>query len=466
MSGERRGLLAHVVALAAGEGVTRLLGLLVAIYLARTLGSDAFGRWEFAVSLIVYFQILAVAGLDTVGIRAIAQGHGNAMAELIGLRLMLAAGCAAVAVLVSRLLPDGETGSLVLRLSVALLPAAASLRWLFLARESGVTVAIVDAVGQAALLVLVWILVRSLADVGLVPWARVAAEALACGAFAVLYVRRAEIPRPAFDPRRALDVLRGAVPVGLTSLLGQALFNADVLLLGLLGFLGEVGYYAAAYRLPAALVVLAGTYFVATFPSLARDYAAREATTEPPSAAPIAVLLGVTVPLALLVRELAEPIVTIVYGAEFAAAAAPLRLLILTAPVVVIRPFFRNRLLATHQEVAGLYHVATAAALNVGLNLVLIPRFGMLGAAIAAVASEVTLSAAAMIRVRRTIGPLGALRAAVPSLVAGAVMALVLALVATSTPVRVAAALGAYLGVLVVMRNVANAFLRRHRTAR
>jgi O-antigen/teichoic acid export membrane protein len=202
---------------------------------------------------------------------------------------------------------------------------------------------------------------------------------------------------------RALD--RGAVPsqagrllrFSLPLVFGGVLFDfaerIDILMIGLFRDEAQVGVYAVGSALARALLLLVAS----TMPvvgTLAAEAVGRG------SAEDIARIhrtvtrwmLFFTAPLAAGLLLFPEEAVTLLFGREYAAAAGTLRVLViaylsgvLAGPVGLLL----NTMGKTHWTLANM---AVRTAVNVALNLVLIPRFGILGAAWGTVASLVIAS--------------------------------------------------------------------------
>lgn len=108
--------------------------------------------------------------------------------------------------------------------------------------------------------------------------------------------------------------------------------------------------------------------------------------------------------LAAILALLSGPIISLIFGETYAPSAAPLSILILghvasalCGPIVVV-------LNMTGHERVTLIGVSVGTFLNVLLNFALIPRLGMVGAAIASVASFVIWNVLLCIQLRRTTG--------------------------------------------------------------
>lgn len=78
-----------------------------------------------------------------------------------------------------------------------------------------------------------------------------------------------------------------------------------------------------------------------------------------------------------------------VFGAEYAASALPLRILIWSVVAAWTRTVSTYSLIALHQQRFVLRTTAWSAGVNLGLNALLIPRWGMAGAATATLATEI-----------------------------------------------------------------------------
>jgi O-antigen/teichoic acid export membrane protein len=455
-SAQRR-LLPHVLALAAGDGLTRALVAVGWIYLARVLGGPGLGALEFTLGVLAYFQLATTAGLDWTGMRSIAQGRPAALAarELTVLRLALASASFALLLAVAWALPQPGVGRLLACYGVLLFSGAASLRWAFLAEERGQAVAVLGVLGQLFFLAGIVVLVRGPDDLGRLPWIQLASELLVVGGLAVGFRRALASPAPPSPPRPWTGLLRESLPIGLTQMFGQAIFNADVILLGFLGYLAQVGYYAAAYRIVTLLQVIPTAYFTAIFPALARSHGSRR--SPPGSDLPRRTAyyaLAASMPVALVLVDCSGWIVELLFGSSFRASAAPLRWLAWSLPAVTFRAVFRNLLLTSHQEVTNLLLSFLTALFNVVLNLALIPPFGIVGAAVATLASEMLLLGAAAWRVRASLGPLGILRPSVGPLVASAAMAAILSVAPGGAVPRLALAGVGYWLALAVSRRV------------
>jgi O-antigen/teichoic acid export membrane protein len=207
--------------------------------------------------------------------------------------------------------------------------------------------------------------------------------------------RRAWGPlRPSLDRAVLRDLVPAALPFAGAAAVAVVLTYFDLVLVGLWLGSAAAGLYGAAYRVLWLPTMLLTTYLTALRPSVARRSAAEPA---PPwrvlgGSAPLAVALGLAAAAAGI--ALAPAIVEILFGPPYRDAVAPLRILLVSFAFLVISRHHRLVLVASGRQATDLRIMAGAAALNVGLNVWLVPRAGLVGAAMANVASEAAILAA------------------------------------------------------------------------
>jgi O-antigen/teichoic acid export membrane protein len=197
------------------------------------------------------------------------------------------------------------------------------------------------------------------------------------------------------EPPRLLQLLRDAWPVGLTVLLAVVYLKLDSVLLGVFSRQEEVGLYGAAYR-PIEYLILASSVLIhPVFPLLARWQGVDARRFKAVFQGGTTALLAVLLPVPVIVCLVADPLVRLLYAPEFAAAAAPLRLLSVAMVFVTFAVWQDFTLLSIGRQRITLAYGAVGVGLNIALNLVLIPQAGAVGAAWAALATGVVFSASA-----------------------------------------------------------------------
>lgn len=376
----------------------RVLRLVVALgitfLIARHLGVAAFGLLTTAQAIVALAGPLIVLGLDQICVRELVL-RPEQRQVILGTTAFLqlaGGGFAALACIACALLLRGEVpGLLPFLLILAIQPllqwpatgeyalradsrnpliaagrTAATLAWL------GTAVFLLKA--GAPPLAFAWLAV---ADLGLLALVQLAFLGMASHPIRIT-VSRAQ----------AATLLRDSWPLVLSGLAVVVYMRTDQVMLA--GMLGEeaVGTYAAAARISEAWYVLPTTVAYVLGPALLRlgdpnapGYlkALFSATRK---------LVGLTLVAALGVTAGAGWIVTTIYGSAYADAAPVLALHFWSAIFVTLGVLQSLWFVATNQTRISFYRTLTGAAVNVFLNLLLIPAYGAVGAALATLVAQ------------------------------------------------------------------------------
>ena len=185
-----------------------------------------------------------------------------------------------------------------------------------------------------------------------------------------------------------ITLAKAALPFGMAGFFVKVYSYADSLLIRQYFGHVAVGQYAVAYKVTYALQFLPLVFVAALYPAMSADFAAgkyKELRGSFKNA--LRVMMIASVPLSALLSALAQPIIMNFYGKLYAGAIAPMVVL----PWVLIPIFLDfpvgSLLNATHRSMLKTTSMGMTMVVNVVLNLVLVPKFGPLGAAYAGVIS-------------------------------------------------------------------------------
>ena len=349
-----------------------------------------YGIVGVAMAMLLYFTRLADAGLDLVGMREIAANRAGAapvVQSVLGFRILLSLGLAAILAAAALIWLPRPDGVVVAVFAVTLIPVGVSTRFVHLGFENGGFSAMGRVAAEALILILLLVLVHRPDDVLRVPLAQL----LGYGAGAVLlawWMREYGIaPRPRLDWEVLRPLLRRSMHVVAAALLGLIAYNSDLIILRYTHGAEVAGYYAAAY-MPLSLAINVGiAYRVSLLPALAR-LAPTPDRQHGLYQTSIAHVFALVTPAAVAGTLLASAAIAFVFGAEYAPAGPVLQLLIWAIPLAQLREPPTAALVAARREDRLLHQNAAGTVLNLALNFTLIPRYGMFGAAIATIATE------------------------------------------------------------------------------
>jgi O-antigen/teichoic acid export membrane protein len=184
------------------------------------------------------------------------------------------------------------------------------------------------------------------------------------------------------------NMLRPAFALAAAHGLSLMNYNLDSILLGILKGPIEVGWYAAAYKPVTAAIAIPISYFSGLFPALSRTWAAGHKQFQIMITRSLNLTAIFAMPLGVGGSFLAEPMIYGLFGPDYSNSVPALQILCWSAVLITLRGNFRHSLNAAGRHRMDLLCAAAAVALNLILNLYLIPQFGIVGAAAATLASE------------------------------------------------------------------------------
>lgn len=367
----------------------RAIGFIATAYLARSLGPAAFGIVGFAYALAGYFSLTIHQGFLDIGSREVSRNPDRATA-LAGsgtlVRLILAAGLFAALAVMALVLDKPTTVKLaVVLMGLSTFSQALDTSWVFKGLERNRPVGMALIIGQSLYLAVVLTAVHGPTDVLFVPSAMVLGEFSAALLLGFTLVRFGGIR---FNIRDGLDLLKASGFPTLGIIFRSLMFTFDVVLIGFL--LGDVavGVYTASYRIIFLLLAICIAIKAAYLPSITRaaDSDNRELSTVASRSVELSSVIGFPAVVGGIV--LAIPLLTAVFGADYVEGARALQLLLVSIGFVFLSEPLHNVFVASHKLKQETAIIGMAATVNVLLNIVLIPKYGIMGAAIATAAAE------------------------------------------------------------------------------
>ena len=423
---ETQRALRNVSALTLATVVSKGLLFLWQLVLARYLGEVGYGTYGAVGAFIAIGAAISAFGTGPIIIREVAR-RPRLAGDYLGVTLWLRSGLALLAwLLLNAFAPlagyDLEIRNLLALASLSLLVDT----WgnlcyeILLAQERMRTSSLVTVLHMLLLLALASL---ALASGGGLVGLYLATIAAGLARAAMLW---AQVLRSGVRPARMRgDLLRsllvGSVPLALTSFFSLAWLNADKLMTARLLGTQQTGWLTAAFVIVTGMIELLGTtVLMSLYPMMSR-YSGDTLHNIVRRLAWFTLLASL--PLTLLLSFFAPDITVPLFGADFAPAAALLRILVWYALIRLVADVYIQALITSNRQRRMMVVRAGGLLLNVTLNAILLPRMGVNGAAIASLVSM--LLALALLLYSSPVPawrPL--LRRSAPLLLLGLVMAL------------------------------------------
>ncbi|MCW2967033.1 MAG: hypothetical protein JWM71_805 [Solirubrobacteraceae bacterium] len=443
--------------IAVGEITGKLASLALIAVLARKGGATAVGVWIYALSVCQITTMMVDFGMDRWILRQIAADqtqYQRRFPVILGLKALLTVPCGALTFgAVIALGASASTRAVVMILFVGFLldALARAMEHVFSAFDRG-ALAAPGTIAQRVVAAGLGILALALGGgVALVAAAYVVGSSVQVVIDVVLLHRRVEAPswRPRLSDAR--EVASRSLPFAVQDVASVLLFRVDAVILSVMAGTAVVGEYGAAYRLLEATMFIASSLaggFAAMFTYLGRDTLPAVHNV---FAGAIKLAVTLLAPIALILGLLAAHVMRLFYGAGLVSAASTLRIL---APVVVLLGvvMLTSSMIVSREHPRNITKLTVGMiALNVGLNVALIPGLHADGAAVAMLVTEAAFAAFTLFITHRLIGPVPWVRSLASVVAAALAMAAVTVGLRDQWVAAGAAGLAVYAVTLVVV---------------
>jgi O-antigen/teichoic acid export membrane protein len=440
-----RRLTADVLVQVVGRILNLALGVVVTVVIVRALGARGFGEWSTLLATVQIISYLGDLGIEQLAVaRAAADPKKEPqwLGALVAVRAALALPMTMAAIGATWLLSDstemrssGTVLAATLLLTVAAVPAVAF--QLRVRNDLAIAVMTVNSVLWGGLaLTVAW------SDAGLVALSAAflastgVTTLLQCG----LGLRMARIAVRGVR-RLVTELLRAGLPLALAGLLTTAYVRIDQLLVFKLAGSRDAGLYAAAYRLLDQAQFFPIALMTTLFPLLAAAHARGDDLQRLVQRTTELLALG-SFPAFAFTLVAADPIVAVLFGHDYRAAAPALPILMGAYVSICFGYLAGHLVIILGLQLRFVAFASIALAVNVLLNLAFVPGYGFMAAAWVTLATEFLVMSLTMRMVLRRLGvrpPVGRLGR---TAAAAAGMALL---------VLAAASVGAPLAVLLIL---------------
>lgn len=365
------------------------VGIFVGIWIARYLGPEQFGLFSYAQSLVMLFGIVASLGLDGIVIRELVNSDESRKNVLLGTAwgLKLIAGIAVIAILavtVYFISNDRYTQLLVLIIASATVFQSFNVIDCYF-QSKVLSRYAVFANTMTLMLSSVIKVLMILYDAPLIAFAWMVVFESVVFAIGLVYFylqTNSSIRSWNFDKQKAVEMLKESWPLILVGMASVINMRMDQVLLANMTNFTVVGNYAAAVRISELWLVLPVILGSSIYPAIISAKKNSESIYRNRLLTVTKYMALFTVPFALLVSLFSSEIIKILYGVQFPEAASYLSLYIWTGVPFLIFFVFSQVFLIERLTKYNFYITAYAVTVNIALNLVLIPKFGGVGAVI------------------------------------------------------------------------------------
>ncbi|WP_407306584.1 flippase [Desulfosporosinus sp. SB140] len=387
---ELRLVLKNAAALSVASVLSKAITAIVAIAVARYLGPTTYGEYNSALAFVSTFILFVDFGLSNYMVQEGSRDEsvlplylGNTLAFKTFTSL-------AIYALMLVLMPANY--SLTTRSMVIVFGVASALNALdssvynyFQAKQQMYYAAMYQFLSTFLIGVLTIVVVVTKGNVVMITYAQMAAT-LAISVMLYIHLRRNI--RLEFNWHRLVEMLRKGLPYGAAVIFLYVYFQIDMFMLSLMRASREVGIYSAAYRLISVLLFIPGILTSVIYPVLFQLGVESHDKHREAIEKIFKVLSAVGIPGSVLLFVLANPLLTWLYSHRFQASIPIMMILCWFFALECLSFSLGDVLTTTNRQWTRAWIQGGAAVINIGINLYAIPRYGIYGASVATLITE------------------------------------------------------------------------------
>ena len=380
--------------LTGGEVTGRLIRAVLVIYAARTLGASDWGTFSYVLSLAALFTLFADAGLGAVLTRELVkypaqQAQYFSTSFFIKLFFLLIAFLAVIFLTPIFTKIDLSQNLIIL---AAFLVAFDSLR-IF---SFSITRALEKMHLEAIVNIITQITIVGLGLWALMTISTIESLALAyavgsgIGLIAAIFVIRDWIKKITSNFNKLLvkKIIYTAWPFALLGMLTGIILNTDIIMLGWLRDAKDIGFYSVAQKIILVLYTLPALIATSSFPAFTRLAGKDKKAFSDLIVKSLKAIFMLSLPLTIGGVIVGFDLIDLIFGSTYHASVTTFQILLFSLVINFPIAIIGNALFAYNKQNEFIKYSTLAAGSNIAFNFLLIPIWGIEGAAISTIFTQ------------------------------------------------------------------------------
>jgi O-antigen/teichoic acid export membrane protein len=389
----RQIIIKNTLWLFAGEASGRLLKMGLIVYAARNLGAGGWGTFAYALSIASLLMIFSDMGIGSLITRNASQKDENYQTFISATLLLKGIVLAISIILVISISPHISN----IKEAMILFPIIGLIFLFDSIRDVGFAInrilekmereMIIKVILNSIILVIGIMLINA----NPLPISLAIAYAIGSGISAILiiFILRKDILKFIVKTNIATLklVLKTTLPLAIVALIGTIMGNTDIYMLGIWRTPEDIGVYSAAHRFFQFIIIIPSMIATATLPLMSRLANKDNEKFKNILERTLSLFMIIVIPIALGGLVLANQIVPMTFGPQYLAAIPVLQILmvmlLVSSPLILLI----NSIFAYNEQRKLVWANIFGVLVNILFNLLLIPKFGVTGAAMATLGS-------------------------------------------------------------------------------
>lgn len=365
-------------------------------YYAKKIGASYFGTVNTVQAMILYFTMVVLFGLQTYGTREIAKETKNikqVVGNILAFRFALFILSFIVIIIMCLFFKTNANfiKTLLVIYGLTLLPTAMSIDWVFNGIQKMEYNAVYNIIKNVIPFILIYIFLKEKSQVYYIPiFTFIALLAGSLYQAYIYFFKEKFALKVSLNRKKIISYINFGLPFLISGILAMINTNVDRIIIMFSRGSEEAGIYGSAYYIILFLINIETMIFTPVFPLIinyfnSKNNEALKKLMDNTSRIITAFIMPMVVGGVLLSKE----IIILLFDSSFEAAYAPFIILLVYALILFFREIYGWGLNACNMEKKYLKAVTLSALVNLVLNLIFTPKYGMNIAAIITVISEV-----------------------------------------------------------------------------
>jgi len=370
------------------EGTTRLLKLILIIYVARILGATQYGIFTFALAFVSLFVVFSNFGLTQITTRELSREKKREedFPAIFTLKILLSIGALILILIGSFFVTSSSvTRGVIWILAVyILINNLSEIIYAFLrARQQMQYEAFVKILQAITVTGIGFFVILNFPSVINLSYSYLFASLISLILVLLFFHFKIFSLKISFKKSIQKQFLAMSWPLGLTAVFSTIYNQIDSVMMGYWGQIIETGWYNAAYRIVYVTLILSALISNSFYPVLSIAFKESKKRLQQVWNYRMGIVILIVTPLLIGGMVLAPRIINFVYGTAFQPSILAFRILMVMGGIMFLITALAHVLIVSNQQRKILWIGIFGAVTNIILNLILIPKYSLYGAAVA-----------------------------------------------------------------------------------
>jgi O-antigen/teichoic acid export membrane protein len=443
--------------------VVRMISAFVFVILARVWGKEVFGQYSFAIAFVGFFTLVANFGFSGVIVRDVAKNKslaGKYLGNVMSMKIFFSIIAFLLLFIVSFFInkPDFlRIAIYIFGLEIIISGFDGTLRCIFQAYEKMEYDALTNIIYKVLWAIFILLIIFNYPALVSVALATLASVILSLTITYFIVAKKFVAFKLQWDFGFWKQLILEAYPFTLIGLFSLINFRIDQVMLSFMRTDAAVGIYNASYKIIDMLAIVPSILLTALYPVFSRFHQDNKLLLKKSFNLALRYLAIACIPIVIGVFLIADKIIILLYGSGYLESISVLKILIFISLISFINTPLFVALNAIGKQRITMINTAFTALANIVMNSILIPIWGINGAALATIISELTFFALSSYHLRKTGFDLGLIKKFSKPIISGIIMIVaILLLINASIFIIIPVAAITYFAALILLREFNN----------